>query len=208
MDSSAPKADNEQCILVSPRQRGNPLIRHLKKVTWVEGDIQYDYKVTEGIQVLFLSLKYHRMHRGYIVARLKHLRSHRVKNPFVICQVDIEEPQEIIAELTVITFTLGYRILLSWSARESAAVLEILKLDGNKGLEFLHRKEEKTHMETVQDIIACVRHVNSTDAAKISKRSDTVKQLIHENPSKFEGIPGLGKRKVQSLISAFNDSFF
>ncbi|ORM41580.1 DNA excision repair protein ERCC-1 [Babesia sp. Xinjiang] len=208
MDSSEPVAAKEHCIVVSSRQRGNPLIKHLTNVTWVEGETQYDYKVTDAIQVLFLSLKYHRMHRGYIVARLKHLRSHKVKNPFIICQVDIPDPQDTIEELTVITFTLGYRILLSWSARQSAALLEILRIDGRKGLEFLNRKEIKSHMREVQEVISSVRRVNNTDAAEIVRRSYSFKQLIHAKSSQFEEIPGLGKRKIQALLSAFNDSFF
>ncbi|GIX63865.1 ERCC1 nucleotide excision repair protein, putative [Babesia caballi] len=221
MDANTANLGDKHCILASVRQRGNPLIRHLTRVTCVEGDTQYDYKVSEEIQVLFLSLKYHRMHRGYIAARMKQLREHRVRNPFIICQVDIAEPQNAIgkrpssrnvdshtAELTLATFSLGYRLLLSWSARESAAVLEILKLDGQKGLEFLQRKQEKPHIQTVREIIACVRSVNSTDAVAIANRCDTVKQLMHISADKLEGIHGLGQRKVKALISAFNDNFF
>eukprot|EP00371_Babesia_bovis_P003644 XP_001612291.1 hypothetical protein [Babesia bovis T2Bo] len=148
------------------------------------------------------------MHRGYIITRLKHLRSYKVRNPFIICQVDIAEPQEEISELTIITFTLGYRILLSWGPRESATILEILKLDGHKGLEFLNRKEEKTQLETVQGIIAAIRNVNSTDAVKISRTASTFKEILRCTADTLGGIPGLGKRKVESIISAFNDSFF
>ncbi|CDR97937.1 -DNA excision repair protein ERCC-1 [Babesia bigemina] len=208
MDPEAATPGEKHCIVVSPRQRGNPLIRHFVNVTCVEGDTPYDYKLTEGIQALFLSLKYHRMHRGYIGARLKQLRGHRVKNPFIVCQVDIEDPQDTIAELTVITFTLGYRLLLSWSPRESAAVLEALKIDGHKGLEFLNPRLEQPHLQIVQRIIASVKHVNNTDAITIASRCNTVKQLMHIKSDQLENIHGLGKRKVKSILAAFNDAFF
>lgn len=184
------------------------MIRHLTNVVPVEGETHYDYKITEEIQALFLSLKYHRMHRCYIKTRLQHLRSYRIKNPFIICQIDITDPQEFIDELTVATFALGYRILLSWSARESAAILEILKIDGQKGLELLSKKRDSDHLQTVKDIISCVKSVNGTDASVLSKRFDTVKHLMHITTEDVDRIHGLGKRKVKALLSAFSDDFF
>ncbi|KAK1444060.1 ercc1/rad10/swi10 like protein [Babesia gibsoni] len=208
MDGNEHPDAKKQYILVSPRQRGNPLIKHITNIDVVEGETHYDYKITEDTQVLFLSLRYHRMHRRYIASRIRHLRAHRIKNPFIICQIDIQEPQDFIDELTVTTFTLGYRLLLSWSPRESATILEILKLDGSKGLEYLNRKRENIHLQTVQEIIACVKSVNSTDAVAISKRFKTVKDMMHITADDLDSIHGLGKRKVQALLDAFSTEFF
>lgn len=88
------------------------------------------------------------------------------------------------------SFSLGYRVLLSWNAHESATILEILKIDGSKGLEYLNRKRENIHLQTVKEIIACVRSVNSTDATAIVKRFETVKELMHITADDLDCIHG------------------
>ncbi|KAK2198066.1 bifunctional RuvA domain 2-like/Restriction endonuclease type II-like/ERCC1-RAD10-SWI10 family [Babesia duncani] len=196
-------------IEMSRNQRKNPILKYVKYLQLEEADIPFDYRISADISVLFLSLKYHRLNGGYIMSRLNALRSIRCRNPFIICQVDVADPGNMIAQLTIATFSLGYRILLSWSHMESAAILEMLYFNGNKGLEFIsNKKQPTTHLQNVQHVLTCIKGINTNDAAAISKKFTTFKELIHCNESDLVTIPGLGKNKLQHIQQALRGSFF
>lgn len=59
------------CLLVSPKQRGNPLLKSISKVPWEYEDIIPDYQMGKTTCALFLSLKYHNLNPDYIHDRLK-----------------------------------------------------------------------------------------------------------------------------------------
>lgn len=48
-------------VIVSPKQKGNPILNHIKNVPWEYGSNQLaaDYVLGAGTCALFLSLKYH-----------------------------------------------------------------------------------------------------------------------------------------------------
>lgn len=48
---------NPNAIIVSRRQEGNPLLRHIRNVRWQHGDILPDYQMGPGTCALFLSLR-------------------------------------------------------------------------------------------------------------------------------------------------------
>ena len=68
-------------IHVSTRQKGNPLLKSLRKVPWefVEG-LQPDYVLGSSCVALYLSVRYHTLQPDYIHERLKELfRYHKIK---------------------------------------------------------------------------------------------------------------------------------
>ncbi|EKX74171.1 DNA repair protein rad10, putative [Theileria equi strain WA] len=199
---------NDDHLIISPRQRRNPLVKCFRNITFVESDIPADFMISPEISVLFLSLKYHRLHSNYIIERIKSIRQHKIPNLFILCQVDIAEFANILNQLTVHTFTYGYKILLSWNCHESAAVIEILKLNYYKGIEILNKKETKTHFETVCDMISSVRSINSSDASLICRKFKTLKEIVHLGEDEIYSIPGCGEKKVKALTAAFKNSFY
>ncbi|XP_064258271.1 DNA excision repair protein ERCC-1 isoform X1 [Passer domesticus] len=60
-------------VIVSPRQRGNPVLRFIRSVPWHFGDVAPDFVLGAGACALFLSLRYHQLHPGYIHERLRAL---------------------------------------------------------------------------------------------------------------------------------------
>ena len=55
---------SEGAILVSTRQRGNPLLRYVKNVRWQFAEnLVPDYQLGPTTVALFLSLKYHLLHK-------------------------------------------------------------------------------------------------------------------------------------------------
>ena len=59
-------------ILVSPKQRGNELLRHVTNVAFEYNDaLPADFLVGPSAGVLFLSVRYHLLHPQYIFQRIR-----------------------------------------------------------------------------------------------------------------------------------------
>jgi DNA excision repair protein ERCC-1 len=54
------------CVLVNPKQRGNPLLKTITAVPWEYDDIIPDYVVGLKACILYLSLRYHTLNPDYI----------------------------------------------------------------------------------------------------------------------------------------------
>lgn len=75
-------------IVVSPRQRGNPVLRFVRNVPWEFGEVLPDYVLGQSTCALFLSLRYHHLHPDYIHARLQSLgKSFALR--ILLVQVDV-----------------------------------------------------------------------------------------------------------------------
>src|SRR5947209_9305906 len=68
-----PSRQGPSAILVSTRQKGNPILNHVKSLPWEYSDIPCDYVLGATTCALFLSLKYHRLHPEYIYSRIRQL---------------------------------------------------------------------------------------------------------------------------------------
>ncbi|NXS15350.1 ERCC1 protein, partial [Mystacornis crossleyi] len=75
-------------IIVSPRQRGNPVLKFIRNVPWEFGDVVPDYVLGQSSCALFLSLRYHHLNPDYIHERLRTLgRSFGLQ--VLLLQVDV-----------------------------------------------------------------------------------------------------------------------
>ncbi|MCO5577416.1 hypothetical protein L7F22_031248 [Adiantum nelumboides] len=75
-------------ILVSRKQQGNPVLKHIKNVRWIYADIVPDYLLGQSSCALYLSLRYHLLHPDYLYFRIRELlKSFRLR--IVFCFVDV-----------------------------------------------------------------------------------------------------------------------
>ncbi|VVT54383.1 uncharacterized protein SAPINGB_P004048 [Magnusiomyces paraingens] len=175
-------------ISVSPRQKGNPLLTHLKNVPWKYADIVSDYFIpatssgrtykspeaiasgstTQGHQgtagrgsvlaastasnVLYLSLKYYRIHPEYITGRMAKLGYEQERNDddvsasgvglsgihfarILLVVVDIENPAETLKEITRLSFARDFTMVLAWNNADAANYITQLKTMQNASLD-------------------------------------------------------------------------
>uniref|UniRef100_A0A3B0MVH7 DNA repair protein (RAD10 homologue), putative n=1 Tax=Theileria annulata TaxID=5874 RepID=A0A3B0MVH7_THEAN len=172
------------------------MYRFIKNVPYIEGDIAPDFIISSDIYVLFLSLKYHRVNINYIKNRLESLSQYKIKNLFIILN------------LLTITFGYGCKILLSWNARESAAIVEILNLNRYRGIESISKKTYMSHRESVTNLLLNIRSLNNNDVNFICEKYKTLKEIMHFDPKTVMDIKGLGQKKVEALSAAFTNNFY
>ena len=63
-------------LVVNTRQKGNPILKFIRNVTWAYGETPADYMMSESAGGLFLSLRYHQLHPNYLARRLGELQHH------------------------------------------------------------------------------------------------------------------------------------
>ncbi|XP_953780.1 DNA repair protein (RAD10) [Theileria annulata] len=210
--------NDDNNLIISPRQRKNPILRFIKNVPYIEGDIAPDFIISSDIYVLFLSLKYHRVNINYIKNRLESLSQYKIKNLFIICQIDVSDYNQLLSKfldlqwtivnLLTITFGYGCKILLSWNARESAAIVEILNLNRYRGIESISKKTYMSHRESVTNLLLNIRSLNNNDVNFICEKYKTLKEIMHFDPKTVMDIKGLGQKKVEALSAAFTNNFY
>lgn len=120
---------SSRTILVSTSQTGNPLLPFLTNTNWTyvktsaTTKIHYDYQV-QGRNIIFLSLKYHKLHPEYIGCKLKPL--FKTQGNILLCVVDIEDSEDILKELTQMTMFSGFTMLLGFNFEQAAKYLIFL----------------------------------------------------------------------------------
>eukprot|EP00965_Chrysotila_dentata_P196253 6177467-Pleurochrysis_carterae.AAC.4 len=69
---------NPNALIVSSRQRGNPVLKAIRNVQWQFGETSADYLVPDTACALFLSLRYHLLHPNYLICRLREMQHHNL----------------------------------------------------------------------------------------------------------------------------------
>ena len=154
--------------MVSQRQRGNPLLHHIRNVAWefASAPILPDYLIGDTCCLLFLSLRYHLLHPQYLLSRLSAVR-HHYSSRALLLQVDSEDCEHPLQELTKAAFVNQWTLLLCWSAEEAARYIELFKVMEHKGKETLEGQEAAGEKERLTDCLQVVKGVNKSDVAML-----------------------------------------
>ncbi|XP_063814515.1 DNA excision repair protein ERCC-1 isoform X2 [Pseudophryne corroboree] len=194
------------CIVVSTRQRGNPLLKHVRNIPWEFGDIVPDYVLGETCCALFLSLRYHNLNPEYIHTRLRTLgQSYALR--ILLVQVDVKDPHFSLKELAKIGILADCTLILSWSPDEAARYLETYKCYEQKPADALKERTESDFMSRVTDCLTTVKSVNKTDSCTLLTTFGTVADLANASREDLSLCPGLGPQKAKRLFDTLHEPF-
>uniref|UniRef100_A0A336M8L9 DNA excision repair protein ERCC-1 n=1 Tax=Culicoides sonorensis TaxID=179676 RepID=A0A336M8L9_CULSO len=200
------KALKQNCILVNPKQRGNPIIKSITTVPWEWDDIVPDYVVGATTCILYLSLKYHNLNPDYIHQRLKSLgKIYELR--VLLVQVDIKDPQNALKTLTRICLLANLTLMLAWSFEEAGKIVETYKLYENKPPDMIKEKIEEDPHTRLCAALTNIKPVNKTDAVTLLQNFGTLANLINCSEEKLASVSGLGPRKVSKLFKTLNEPF-
>uniref|UniRef100_M1CAL7 Excision repair cross-complementing 1 ercc1 n=1 Tax=Solanum tuberosum TaxID=4113 RepID=M1CAL7_SOLTU len=112
--SSTPSSSaNRNAILVSNRQKGNPLLKHIRNVRWTFADIVCDYLLGPNTCALYLSLRYHLLHPDYLYFRIRELQKN-FRLRIILCHVDVEDVIKPLLEVTRTSLLHDCTLLCGW----------------------------------------------------------------------------------------------
>lgn len=205
--NQAPKPGaKSNSIIVSPRQRGNPVLRFVRNVPWEFGDVLPDYVLGQSTCALFLSLRYHNLHPDYIHQRLQSLgKSYALR--VLLVQVDVKDPQKALKELAKMCILADCTLILAWSPEEAGRYLETYKAYEQKPADLLMEKLEQDFVSRVTECLTTVKSVNKTDSQTLLTTFGSLEQLIAASREDLSLCPGLGPQKARRLFDVFHEPF-
>ncbi|XP_007941260.1 DNA excision repair protein ERCC-1 [Orycteropus afer afer] len=186
-------------IIVSPRQRGNPVLKFVRNVPWEFGDVLPDYVLGQGTCALFLSLRYHNLHPDYIHGRLQGLgKSFALR--VLLVQVDVVSRGRYPAGLGILLWEMG-------SPEEAGRYLETYKAYEQKPADLLMERLEQNFVSRVTECLTTVKSVNKTDSQTLLATFGSLEQLIAASREDLALCPGLGPQKARRLFDVFHEPF-
>uniref|UniRef100_A0A8B9NJE4 DNA excision repair protein ERCC-1 n=1 Tax=Accipiter nisus TaxID=211598 RepID=A0A8B9NJE4_9AVES len=193
-------------IIVSPRQRGNPVLKFIRNVPWEFGDVVPDYVLGQSTCALFLSLRYHHLNPGYIHDRLRHLgRSYGLQ--LLLLQVDVKDPHQALKELAKICILADCTLLVAWSPEEAGRYLETYKAYEQKPPDLLKERVEQDFLSRMTDCLTSIKSVNKTDALSLLTTFGSLAAVVDASREDLSLCPGVGPQKAKRLFDVLHEPF-
>ncbi|XP_067878106.1 DNA excision repair protein ERCC-1 isoform X2 [Heterodontus francisci] len=196
----------QNTIVVSPRQRGNPILKFVRNVPWEFGEVVPDYVLGQTTCALYLSLRYHCLNQEYIHSRLKAL-GQAFALRILLVQVDVKDPHHELKELAKICLLADCTLILAWSCEEAGRYLETYKVFENKPSDILKERVESDFLSKVTDCLTTVKSVNKTDSLTLLSTFKSLRNVILASQEELSLCPGLGPQKARRLFEAFHEPF-
>ncbi|CAA7259138.1 unnamed protein product [Cyclocybe aegerita] len=210
-------------IVINPLQRGNPVLECIRNVGKEFGDIVADYQVGRTTGVLYLSLKYHRLHPEYILTRIEKL-GHHYNLRILLILSDISEHKEPIRELTKVQDLLcswpsgilppfkaclinNITIIVAFSYEEAGHYLTTFKQFEFKPPDMIKERVDKDYHSILRTTLTSISRVNKTDVETLRTSFGSFANIAKANPDQLQNLPGFGQVKVKNIKNAFEKPF-
>ncbi|KAJ6024424.1 Mating-type switching protein swi10 [Penicillium herquei] len=201
-----PTRSGTSAILVSTRQKGNPILTHIKLLPWEYAEIPADYVVGTTTCALFLSLKYHRLHPEYIYSRVR-LLAGKYSLRIVLVMVDIPNHEDPLKELSKTSIINDLTLILCWSAPEAAHYLELFKSSEYAQPTAIRSQQPQSYKDSLVEFVTTPRSINKSDTASLISTFGSLQNAINAQPEQISSVPGWGEKKVQQWCNAVREDF-
>ncbi|KAG2036122.1 restriction endonuclease type II-like protein [Suillus americanus] len=193
-------------IIINPNQRLNPLLECIRNVGKEFGDIVSDFQVGRTSGVLFLSLKYHRLHPEYIHTRIEKL-GHAYNLRILLIMCDVSEHQEPIRELTKVCLINNITIIVAWSIEEAGQYISTLKQFEHKPPDLIKERVDKDYNAVLRTALTSINKVNKTDVETLRSSLGSFADIARAPSDRLQTLPGFGPVKVRRIKDAFDKPF-
>ncbi|KIW91157.1 uncharacterized protein Z519_08052 [Cladophialophora bantiana CBS 173.52] len=201
-----PGRQGPSAILVSTRQKGNPILKHVTQLPWEYSDIPCDYVLGATTCALFLSLKYHRLHPEYIYSRIRQLgKLYNLR--ILLTMVDITNHEEALKELSKTSMINNLTLILCWSSQEAGRYLELFKSYEHASSASIRAHQAETYQESLTEFVTTPRNINKTDAASLIMNFGSLRAAVNAEPEELALVPGWGEKKVKAWHSTLREPF-
>ena len=192
-------------MLVHPRQKGNPVLNHVKNVKWeFNGEILPDFQMGQYTAGLYLSLRYHLLHPDYLDLRIRELqREFRLQ--VLLVMVDVDDADEMIVKLTRLANLNKVTMILTWSNEELARYIETYKAYEKKPADIIQGSLGGDYYTQLQDVLTSIRSINKSDVYTLASTFGSLQAIMNASVEQLQLCPGLGEKKVNRIYEAFHE---
>ncbi|OBZ68139.1 DNA excision repair protein ERCC-1 [Grifola frondosa] len=193
-------------IIVNPCQRGNPILDCIRNVGKEFGEIVADYQVGRTTGVLFLSLRYHRLHPEYIHQRIERL-GHSYNLRILLLMCDVSEHQEPIRELTKICLINNITVMVAWNVEEAGFYLSTFKQFEHKPPDLIKERVDRDYYSILRTALTSISKVNKTDVETLRTSFGSFSDIARASSEQLQNLPGFGQVKAKRIQDAFEKPF-
>ena len=193
-------------ILVSSRQKGNPILNSVRSLPWEYSDIPADFVLGNTTCAFFLSLKYHRLHPEYIYTRIRALGG-KYNLRVLLTMVDIQNHEDPLKELSKTSLVNNLTLILCWSAQEAGRYLELYKSFEHASPTSIRAHQSTSYSDKLVEFITVPRSINKTDAVGLVSAFGSIRNAINARPEEIGTIAGWGEKKVQRWCQSVREPF-
>jgi DNA excision repair protein ERCC-1 len=203
------KAPNPSFVQINPKQRGNPLLRHIRLVGWEYNSVIIPDYVMGSTCGIFISLRYHILHPKYVMTRMLELKN-QYKLRLLLTLVDDNDNVKSLLDLNILCFQHNFTLILSWSNEEVAKYIETFKVYESKSNAtslIQERVDKDDFISTSTKVLTAIKPINKTDVITLLESFGNFHNLCHANLSKLTLCPGIGEKKVKNLYETLHTPF-
>lgn len=182
-------------MLISKRQEHNPLVKFIREVPYEFGDILADFQVGLTVGVLFLSLKYHRLHPEYLLQRVKMLGKHFQQRVLLVL-VDIDDHVISMQELARFCISCDMLLVMATSNEECARYLETFKALESKPPDAIKGRVDDSYMAKLTNALTQIKSVNKTDVMTLLATFGSFEEIAKASADELALCSGFGEVKV------------
>ena len=193
-------------ILVSSRQKGNPILNSIRSLPWEYSDIPADFVLGNTTCAFFLSLKYHRLHPEYIYTRIRALGG-KYNLRVLLTMVDIQNHEDPLKELSKTSLVNNLTLILCWSAQEAGRYLELYKSFEHASPTSIKAHQSTSYSDKLVEFITIPRSINKTDAVGLVSAFGSIRNAVNARPEEIGTIAGWGEKKVERWCQSVREPF-
>lgn len=193
-------------LLVSVKQKGNPLLKFITNVPWEYSEIVPDYVMGKTSCALFLSIRYHQLNPDYIHERLKTL-GNMYNLRVLLVQVDVADPHHALKHLTRMCILADLTLMLAWNAEDAGKIIETYKVYENKPPDAIMERSDTAPYQKLANALTTIRSVNKTDATTLLSTFGTLSELIKAKANTLALCPGIGLQKAERIHKTLHEPF-
>eukprot|EP01048_Picozoa_sp_COSAG05_P015537 COSAG05_NODE_1882_length_3906_cov_1.643814_4_plen_272_part_00 len=193
-------------VVVSKVQNGNPVLKHLRQVTWRFGAIEPDFVVGAAAAAIYISVRYNLLHPGYLRARMMALTG-KFRVRILLVHIDVDDSQAALHALSKLAFAQRWSIVCGWTCAEIARYIETYKFCENRPADLIQGRVDDDYSSKLVSCLTAVRLVNKTDVATLVGTFGTPKEIITAPSQEIQLCAGIGERKAARLAAVFREPF-
>uniref|UniRef100_A0A1I7VMB4 Cytosolic Fe-S cluster assembly factor NUBP1 homolog n=1 Tax=Loa loa TaxID=7209 RepID=A0A1I7VMB4_LOALO len=206
---------NSRLIINRKRQEGNPVLKYIRNVPFEWADIKADFEAGKEMGILYLSLKWHKLHPNYIETRINNDGTgYTIKILLVLVNV---EPRHILRELNLFCYRTAWTLMLCYSAEEAAEYLENLHISRSRNeqsainaMQERKRKrlclsDDDNELHQAIKFLTIIRSLTISDAQRLIAIFGSIRRIANADIDRLLLCPGLALHKLFGLLKAMND---
>uniref|UniRef100_A0A915ADX2 ERCC1-like central domain-containing protein n=2 Tax=Parascaris univalens TaxID=6257 RepID=A0A915ADX2_PARUN len=202
------------------RQEGNPVLKYIRNVPFEWADIKADFEAGKEMGILYLSLKWHKLHPGYIETRMNSDGAdYIIKVLLVLVNVD---QRFMLRELNLFCYRTGWTLVLCYSPEEAAEYLENFHMAKNKNeqtaVTAMQAKKKKRQgisetnescqqIQRAVDLLCGIRSISTSDAQRLIGTFGSIAAIANADIERLSLCPGLGPVKAENIFTFFRIPF-